>query len=185
MLHMEQKNYKLEIVNNLIGKNWHVRGLAKHLGVNHMLLFRKFKKLYDENVLDYKQEGKNKIYFLKKTIEAKSYVFMGENYKLIKLLEKYPFLRNITEKIQRNKKINLAVLFGSYAKGLAKKDSDIDIYVETTDKKIKRETELINSKINIQIGKYDKDNLLIKEIGKNHVIIKGTENFYENNKFFD
>ena len=182
---MEQKSYELEIVNNLIGKNWHVRGLAKHLGVNHMLLFRKFKELYNKNVIDYKQEGKNKNYFLKKTLEAKSYVFMGENYKLIKLLEKYPNLRNAIEKIQKNNKVKLAVIFGSYAKGLAKKDSDIDIYIEAKDQRLKREIELINSKINIQIGKYDKDNLLIKEIERNHVILKGAEEFYECNKFFD
>lgn len=185
MLHMEQKNYKLEIVNNLVGKGWHVRGLAKQLEINHMLLFRKFKELYNENVLDYKQEGKNKTYFLKKTIEAKFYVFMGENYKLIQLLKRYPFFRNIIEKIQKNEKIQLAILFGSYAKGLAKKNSDVDIYIETMDKKIKYEIELINSKINVQIGKYDKNNLLIKEIEKNHVIIKGVENFYENYKFFE
>ena len=185
MLHMEQKDYKLEIVNNLIGRNWHVRGLAKYLGVNHMLLFRKFKELCNKNALDYKQEGKNKIYFLKKTAEAKSYVFIAENYKLIKLLEKYPNLRNAIEKIQRNKKISLAVIFGSYAKYLAKKDSDIDIYIETADKKLKRDIELINSKINVKIGKYDKNNLLIKEIEKNHVIIKGMEEFYERYNFFD
>ena len=122
---------------------------------------------------------------MKKNTEAISYVFIAENYKLIKLLEKYPNLRNAIEKIQRNKKISLAVIFGSYAKGLAKKDSDIDIYIETADKKLKRDAELINSKINVQIGKYDKNNLLIKEIEKNHVIIKGVEEFYERYNFFD
>ena len=122
---------------------------------------------------------------MKKTTEAKSYVFIAENYKLIKLLEKYPNLRNAIEKIQRNKKISLAVIFGSYAKYLAKKDSDIDIYIETADKKLKRDIELINSKINVKIGKYDKNNLLIKEIEKNHVIIKGVEEFYERYNFFD
>ena len=122
---------------------------------------------------------------MKKTAEAKSYVFIAENYKLIKLLEKYPNLRNAIEKIQRNKKISLAVIFGSYAKYLAKKDSDIDIYIETADKKLKRDAELINSKINVQIGKYDKNNLLIKEIEKNHVIIKGVEELYERYNFFD
>ena len=68
---------------------------------------------------------------------------------------------------------------------MAKKDSDIDVYIEAKDQKLKREIELINSKINIQIGKYDKDNLLIKEIERNHVILKGAEEFYECNKFFD
>jgi len=45
---MEQKDYKLEIVGHLVGRGWHVRGLARELGINHMMLFRKFKELYDE-----------------------------------------------------------------------------------------------------------------------------------------
>jgi len=181
---MAQKDYKLEIVNSLIGKNWHVRGLAKHLKINHMVVFRKFKELYNENVLDYREEGKNKIYFLKKTLEAKSYIFITENYKLIQLLKKHLFLRNVIEKIQGDKRIQLAVLFGSYAKDLANNKSDIDVYVDTEDKQIKKDLELINSKLNIKIGKYNKDNLLIKEIEDNHVIIKGVEKFYENYNLF-
>jgi len=185
MLHMEQKDYKLEIVNALVGKGWHVRGLARQLGINHMMLFRKFKELYGENVFDYKLEGKNKIYFLKKTSEARAYVLMAENYKLKKIIAQYPELRGVIEGIQKNKKIKTAILFGSYAKGIAKKSSDIDVYVETTDLKLKRELEMMNSKLNVKIGKYNKDNLLIKEIEKNHVILKGVENFYEKSGFFD
>ena len=182
---MEQKDYKLEIINALIGMRWHVRGLAKHLGTNHMILFRRFKELYNENVLDYKKEGKNKIYFLKNTPEAKAYIFMAENYKLNQLLKEYSNLRNIIEKIQKNKKIKLAIFFGSYAKATAKKNSDIDVYIETNDKKIKQDLERINSKLNVKIGKYDRKSLLIREIEKNHIIIKGTEVFYEKYKFFE
>ncbi len=78
----------------------------------------------------------------------------------------------------------MAILFGSYAKLIAKKQSDIDLYIDTDDKKIKKDVELINTKLSVKIGRYDKDNLLIKEIEKNHVIIKGVELFYEKNKFF-
>ena len=182
---MEQKSYKLEIVNELLNSENHIRGIAKKLSINHMTIARKIKELKEENVVDYKTEGKNKKYFLKKTIEAKNYVFSSENYKLNKLLEKYPNLRNIIEKIQKDKKIKLSILFGSYAKKIAKSDSDVDIYIETTDKKLKRDLSFIDSKLNIKIGKYDKSTLLIREIEKNHVIIKGVEYYYEKNKFFD
>jgi len=182
---MEQKDFKLEIVNSLLRKKWHVRGLAKHLGTNHMILFRKFKELYDKNVLDYNEEGKNKIYFLKDTLEARAYIFMAENYKLTKIIEKHSFLRKIIEKIQKDKKINLAVVFGSYAKDTANSKSDVDIYIETEDKKIKTEIESISSKVSVKIGKYDKSSLLIKEIEDNHIIIKGVEKFYENRGFFE
>jgi len=182
---MEQKEYKLEIVEELLKNENHIRGIAKKLNTNHMTIVRKAKELAKENVVDYKEEGKNKTYFLKKTVEAKNYVFSAENYKLNKLLKKYPTLRHIVEKIQKNKKIKLAVLFGSYAKGISKPDSDIDIYIDTEDKKIKEEVILIDSRLSIKIGKYNKASLLIKEMEKNHVIIKGVEQYYDKNKFFE
>jgi len=80
--------------------------------------------------------------------------------------------------------IKLAILFGSYSKGLAKQDSDTDIYIETDNKKIKKELESIDSRLSIKIGEFSADNLLIKEIIKNHVIIKGVEDYYEKTKLF-
>ena len=150
-----------------------------------MMIVRKIKELQEENVVDYKKEGKNKTFFLKKTAESRLYIFTGEHYKLLKTLKKYSSLRNIIEKIQSNKKIKLAILFGSYAKGTATKDSDIDIYIGTKDRQLKKELSMINSKLSIKIGKYDKEDNLIKEIEKNHVIIKGVGIYYEKNKFFD
>lgn len=185
MFHMEHRDYKLEIINELIEKKEHIRELAKKLKTNHTTILRKLKELSKENVLDFNEEGRNKVYFLKKTSEAKMHVFMSEQYKSAKILREYPNLRNIFEKIQKNRKIKLAILFGSYAKKLAKKESDIDIYIEIADIKLKNELEKTNSKLNIKIGKYNKDNLLIKEIEKNHVIIKGVEIFYEKYKIFD
>jgi len=188
MLHMEQKgykDYKLEIVNELLSNANHIRGIAKKLGTNHMNIVRKIKELAKENAVDFKEEGRNKVYFLKHTIESKNYVFSAENYKLNKLLKKYPILRSVIEKIQNDKRIKLAVLFGSYAKGIAKLESDIDIYIDTANKTIKGELSLINSKLSIKIGDYNKSNLLIREIEKNHVILKGVEEYYEKNKFFE
>ena len=182
---MEQKDYKLEIVGELLKNDKHIRGIAKNLGTNHMNILRKIKELEKENVLDFRKDGKNKTYSLKKTIEAKNYVFSFENYKLNQLLKEYPLLRSAIEKIQKDKRIKLAILFGSYAKRIAKKDSDIDVYIDTNDKIIKEDLILINSKLSIKIGRYNKTNLLIKEIEKNHVIIKGIETYYEKNKFFE
>ena len=182
---MEQKDYNMEIVNELLRGENHIRGIAKKLNTNHMNILRRIKKLAKENVVDYKEEGRNQTHFLKKTIEARNYVLSAENYKLNKLLKKYPDLRGIVEKIQNDKRIKLAILFGSYAKGIAKTDSDIDIYIETNNKKIKEDVGLIDSKISVKIGKYNKSSLLIKEIEKNHIIIRGVEAYYEKNKFFE
>ena len=85
---------------------------------------------------------------------------------------------------KKNFSKGMIILFGSYAKGNPKQDSDIDIYLETNDNKIKNKIKEINSKLSIKIGKFDAKSLLIKEIIKNHIIIRGLENFYERVDFF-
>lgn len=182
MLHMSQKSYSMEIVNSLLKLDNHIRGLAKSLKTNQMMISRRIQKLEQENVVDFRQEGKNKVYFLKKSIEAQKYIFMSEHYKFLRIIKKYPVLKNIFQKIKSNNKLKLAILFGSYAKELAHKESDIDIYIETSSEKLKKEIKQINTKINVKIGKYDRSNNLVKEIEKNHVIIKGVEKYYA--KFF-
>ncbi len=182
---MEQKSYKFEIIDILLEENKHIRSISKHLNKNPMTISRKINELYKQNVVDYKQEGKNKVFFLKGSIEARNYVLMAEFYKLQKVLKKYPVLRRIINGIQANKKIRLAVLFGSYAKLKPREQSDIDIYIETRKREMKKQIEGINSKINVKLGVFDKKDLLIKEIVKNHVIIKGVERFYELTGFFE
>jgi len=182
---MSQNNYNIKIVEALLRSENHVRGLAKLLNTNQTTIARKANELYKENILDFRQEGRNKVFFAKKTLEAKQFAYAVETNKLLETLKKYPSLRRIIETIKKNEKISLAILFGSYAKGIANKDSDIDVYIDTKDNKLKEEVELIDSKISVKVGSYNKDSLLIKEIEKNHVILKGAEIYYEKNKFFD
>lgn len=181
---MEQKDYKMEIIGALLQERGHIRGIAQKLGTNHMLVARKIRELAKENAVDFSWAGKNKSYFLKKTADARAYALMAESYKLTHALSRYPGLRGIVERIQKDKKVRMAVLFGSYAKGLATKDSDIDIYIETQSRSMKKELQIIDSKLSVKIGKYDRESPLIREIEKSHVIIKGIEDFYEKNRFF-
>jgi len=181
---MSQNNYDVLLMQALLKSPNHIRGLAKTLGTNQTTIARKANNLYKKNVIDFRQEGKNKVFFLKKSLEAKEHIHITEIHKLLKIIEKNPTLRRITEQIQNNKKISLAILFGSYAKSIAKTESDIDIYIETSDNSLKEEVERIDTKISVKIGQYDKENLLIKEIEKNHVILKGIERYYEKNNIF-
>ena len=66
---MEQKSYIFEIVNELVRKPNHIRGIAKNLNINHMMIVRKIKLLECEKVIDFSLEGKNKVYFIKKSPE--------------------------------------------------------------------------------------------------------------------
>ncbi len=173
-----------EILLILIKERNHLREMGRKLGVHHSIIARKLKKLMNENVLDYNLEGKNKVFYIKNNIQAKNYVFNAERYKLMKLFRKYPELMIITEDILKKSKERMILLFGSYAKFIPKKGSDIDIYVETKDKKIKEELESINYKIKVKIGSFDTNDNLIMEIIKNHIVLKGVEEFYDKIKLF-
>lgn len=187
MIHMVQKRNSLdfEIILLLIRGDNHVRGIAKNLGEPHTTILRRLNELVKENVIDYRLEGRNKVFFIKKNLQAKSYIFNAERYKQIKLLKKYPELSVIAEDILKECHENLIIIFGSYAKFVAKENSDIDVYVETKDKKVKDELESIHSRISVKIGNFNLNSPLIKEIIKDHVILKGVEKFYEKIKFFD
>ena len=167
------------IIASLLKKNNHIRGLAKDLSINQMTISRRIKELEQKNVVDFRQEGKNKVYFLKESLEAGEHIKILEHIKLINIVSKDPRIRRITQEINKENKVKLAILFGSYAKDLQTKKSDIDIYIETVHPELKKKIQLIDSKVNIKIGSFDKNNLLIKEIIKNHIIIKGVERYYE------
>jgi len=186
MIHMVQNknNIESEIILNLIKNKSHLREIARNINKPHSTVLRKINELVKENILDYKREGKNKVFFIKDNLKTKNYIYSAEIYKLSKLIKKYPELSIIFEDIKKKTPKGMIILFGSYAKGNPKKESDIDIYIETTNPAIKKELQSINSKLSIKIGKFDSSSLLIKEIIKNHVIIRGVEDFYEKNKFF-
>jgi predicted nucleotidyltransferase len=177
MLHMTQISY--DILEQLLKKDNHIRGIAKSMNTNQMTVSRRIKELENQNIVDFRQEGKNKVYFLKDTIEKNEILKMLEHHKLIEIITKKPIIRKVVGNIRDNKKIKLAILFGSYAKGNETKESDIDLYIETQDRNLKKEITLINSKLSVKIGKFDKTNLLVKEIIKNHIIITGVDRYYE------
>ncbi|HIH22009.1 MAG: nucleotidyltransferase domain-containing protein [Candidatus Diapherotrites archaeon] len=175
----------LEIIGVLIERKLHVRAIAQELKTSHTGVLRRIKKLVEANILDFSQKGRNNQYFLKKTAEAQAFVMMAELYKLVKTLQKYHLLRGIVEKIKQDNRIKLAVLFGSFANGTAGKNSDIDIFIETSNKNLRKELSFLDSKLSIKIGKYDQKSQLFKEIEKKHVIIKGVEEYLEKTEFFE
>ncbi len=187
MVHMVQNrnNTELEIILSLLKKEAHLREIARTINQPVSNVLRNINDLVKENMLDFRREGKNKVFFIKNNLNAKNFIYSAEIYKLSKLLNNHPELSIILEDVKKRFQNGMIILFGSYARGNAKQDSDIDIYLETTDNKIRRDIQEINSKLSVKIGEFDTDSLLIKEIIKNHTIIRGVESFYERNKFFN
>jgi predicted nucleotidyltransferase len=184
MFHVEQ-NLTNEIVAVLLQTDLHPRGIAEKLQTNHMTIARKLHNLVDENSADYRTEGKNTVYFLKKSIEGRNAAMIAELYKQSRIVSTYPVLRGIFKAVQEMPDIPLALLYGSYAKGLPTKDSDIDIYIETLNSNVKKQLEQRHSLLSVKIGEFDPKNLLIREIIKDHIIIKGMEVYFDKTGFFE
>lgn len=178
-------NYQYEILLLLLKREMHQRELAKELKTSLTRIQSILKELRNINAVDYREVGKNHIYFIKKNLISKSLILNAENYKLIRLLRKHPHLEQIFQQIIKKCSNKMILLFGSYANSTEKKDSDIDIYIEITDNKLKDELQKINDSLSIKIGKFNPDDLLIKEIIKNHATIQGGEEFYEKTEFLN
>ncbi|MBN2251761.1 MAG: nucleotidyltransferase domain-containing protein [Candidatus Altiarchaeota archaeon] len=174
----------LEIILFLLRDEAHVREIAKNIGVNHMAVSRALRGMVKDNAVDYRTVGRSKVYSIKKSLEARNMVLMAEAYKQNKAFEKHPLLRRIASFLQKREEVSLAAIYGSYAKDIAKKDSDVDLFMESDDRKLRELVEGIDSRLSVKIGKYKKDNPLIAEIWRDHVILKGLEAFYERSGFF-
>lgn len=187
MVYMNQIriNIPCEIILILLNRFMHGRELSKELKIPLTTIQRNLLELKKQNIVRFNQIGRNKAYSISNSLAAYNAVLSAEYYKLSKLIANYPSLEPIIRDIKKVTKSEMVVLFGSYAKLNAKKDSDIDVYIDTNLKQLKEEIKLINSKLSVKIGKFDKHDLLIKEIIKNHVIIKGAETYYEKLKLFD
>jgi predicted nucleotidyltransferase len=169
----------LEIILNLINKKENfITNISRDINTSHVEVLRKTKELEEKGVIYYKYIGRNKMYKLMENIVAQNMIIMAEMYKTNKIIEKYPKLGIIFDEINKNIKSELIILFGSYAKEIADNKSDIDIFIETKNKNVKNKIKEISRKINLKIGEFKTDNLLVKEIIQNHCIIKGVEKYY-------
>lgn len=182
MFHVE-RNLGYEIVLHLMESNSHPRRIAKDLDVPHTTIIRKLQSLYDANAVDFREEGRNKVYFLEDTLEARSLVISAEIYRFTRTLELYPRLRPLFSAIIRDDDISMAILFGSYARWAPTYKSDIDIFIETKDRGIKTDIEKLHSRASIKIGDFDRSSDLVREIENNHVIIKGFEDYVGKTRF--
>ncbi len=184
MNHVEQ-NLTNEIVSLLQKEDLHTRAIAERLESNHATVLRKLRDLTQDNIIDSRREGKNKVYTLKRSIEGRNAAIIAEMYRQSLVISRYPVLRGIIRAVQEIPEIPLALLYGSYAKGLPTKGSDIDVFIETRDPSFKKQLQKRHSALSVKIGDFDTKNLLIHEIIRDHIIIKGVEAYLDKTGFFE
>ena len=165
-------------------KNYYIREIQKMLQISTRTALLTLEDLEKRAILTSTRRGKIKIYQIKPDITTREYFVMTETYKKINFFQKHLTIKTIIEKIESQIK-GIALIFGSYAKGLEKKDSDLDIFVvgDCNKEKIKEISDTYGIKISIKQypqkifeTKLNED-ILIKEVIENHIMIKGTEPF--------
>jgi predicted nucleotidyltransferase len=165
-------------------KELYVREVQKLLGVSPRTAQLVLADLEGKAVLESRSKGKIKLYGLKKNSKAKEYLIFTEAYKKISFLQKNDLLREIFEKCAPGLN-GIVLLFGSYAKGMEKADSDIDILVVGEYDRSHVETVSRMYRKNISVKKYPQsmftnemnaDNLF-REVLNDHVVLQGLEEF--------
>jgi len=117
--------------------------------------------------------GKSNLYSI--DIRARLFVEMAENHKAINLLQNFE-INQIVNEIQTSKPV---LVFGSYAKGYQKKDSDLDMLIfekvpRISQKYIKKVHILTITESNFTKG-IKQNQAFETEVLRNHVLIQGTE----------
>ena len=156
------------------------RNIAKKLEMNQKTVSNILKNLEKEHILKYNKEGKNKYYYLNEFYPyLKEVIQIIETKRKIDFLLKYKELKELFSKLEERTN-GILVIFGSYAKLTADEKSDLDVLVLGKIKNIQDLEDMFNIKINLiksEKKKFDKAEVFIKEIIKNHIILKGKEEF--------
>ncbi|MGM5488713.1 MAG: nucleotidyltransferase domain-containing protein [Nanobdellota archaeon] len=152
-------------------KSLTVSEIARLVGKSHVSLLPHLEKLEQLQVLRSSTKGRNRELAIQKTPACRYFLEMAENYKAIQLQQTL-VIRKLCEEISPRQGIIL--VFGSYANGTATKHSDIDLVVEKYEKFSTFYGKSINTKI---LDMENRQDHLMQEILRNHVVINGCSDF--------
>ena len=165
-------------------KELYIREVGKLLGISSRTALVTLDKLERKGILESKTRGKIKVYTIKKISISKEYFLLTEQYKKIHFLEKSHLIKEILEKLDDILK-GIVVIFGSYAKGIQKEDSDLDLFIvgKYDEDKIKEVGHKYGIEINIKsypmkiFEKEINEDILLKEVAENHILINDAGGF--------
>jgi len=174
----------LSLFTNGFDREYYIREVGKLLKISPRTAQLILGDLENKGILESKTKGKIRIYTLKRNNLCQMYITLVEQHKTITFLEKNLIIREVIEKINPFIK-GIGVIFGSYAKGTANKDSDLDIFVvgEYSREEIKKVSKTYGIEISIKcypLKTFEKNlanDTLLKEILKNHVVFLNSEQF--------
>lgn len=169
------------------GREIYGRELVKKVNISQKNIALTLEELEKTRILSSKTRGNMRYFFLNKSnLLYKKYLLLAEVENSIEFFKNNSKVGHILNKINKDGKI--ICVFGSYAKGIQKKSSDLDLFIvgKFDEKVIQMVGRDYNLEINIQGGSMSdfvsslkgKDSLM-NEILENHILISGYEKFIE------
>lgn len=174
----------LLLFTNGFDKEYYIREVGRLLKISPRTAQLILEDLEDKGIAESKTRGKIKSYGLKPTELSRRYFTLAEQYKSIAFMETNLMAREAIDRMTPFIE-GIGIVFGSYAKGTANKDSDLDIFIAGTYEKDK--TKAISKTLGLEINvkcypteifeKGIKNDIFLKEVLKNHVIFLNAELF--------
>ena len=180
----QKRNKELDIIALYSGNykaEFYLRQISKLAKLSLKTCQNALINLEKEGILKSNVEGKNKYFSLNlDNIQTKSYLLKAEIYKTDNFLEKYSGFKTFLKSLNTNV---LIIIFGSFAKFKADKNSDLDLFV-VSEKEQKFPFHLLPYKvhqINLSEESFKKaiseKETIIKEIEENHVILNNHSSY--------
>ncbi len=165
-------------------RDYYIREVEKLLGVSSRTALVTLAKLEKEGILESKTRGKIKAYSIRKSSLSRDFFLLAEQYKKIQFLEKNRLIKEVIDKADEFMR-GMVIVFGSYAKGTEKEDSDLDLFIvgKYEESKIKEVGKKYGIDINIRsyppklFEKEINNDILLKEVSDSHLLIKDAEGF--------
>jgi len=180
----------LGLYSNDYSKSLHLREIARETRVDVKAVQLQLKRLEHANILSSIMKGRNKEYRLNISNSiAKYYMIMAETFASISYLRRNFLVKKIIDEIG-NKIDGTIILFGSFVKGHATKESDVDLFVITENKPNRlvaaEAGDLVGRTVSVKStnrkqfmkGLEERDPL-INEIISNHITLKGVDELCE------
>jgi predicted nucleotidyltransferase len=161
------------------------REAARELSMNQKTVSNILKRLEKENILRSKMEGRNKVYRLNHSNPALMHVLsIIEEEKAVQFREGSGLGRDFIDEIL-NTKSPLVIIFGSYANGTQKRNSDVDIIaLSPFDVNLSDVEKFYKIKASVKeyteeefIEAFRSGDFFITEVIRNHVVLVGSDLF--------
>ena len=156
--------------------------IAKKKNLNQKTVANHLAALENEGIMKSRTMGKNKEYHLNLDNREilRHYILAAEHIRTLRFHKKNMIIRDIAEKMNKNID-GSALIFGSYAKGIHKQDSDLDVLVigRCNEEEIDKISEMFNIEINVKSYRKITRDTLTEEALNNHIFIKGPEKVIE------